>query len=174
MQGQTPVVPEWSDWLVQVLMGHVDQLLLEAYGLTNRERDAVYSLCPLEGRPGVPRAKYVHTVQTARAEARRTRGLLRTSGRIIGLDEEKGLAAMTIDGLALGLPVPVPLDALPKETRGLGCHVRLRSSLSATRLEEVVVSEIDPFPQADRPRSELLAELREIAKPSPGESNAEQ
>ena len=174
MPGMACGVPPWTDWLVRAMMTHVDRLLLDAYGLTKRERDTVYSLCPLEDRPGLPGDPPRGAIDTARVETRGARGLLRASGRVVALDNEKGLAGMAVDGLALGVPVPVALDALPEGTRVLGCHVRLRSFLGAGRLEEVVISEIEPFPQADRPRSEILAELREIAKPSPGESNVEQ
>jgi len=76
---------------------------------------------------------------------------------------------VAVDGLDLGLPVPVRVDDLPTDVRLAGSHIRLSASLGARRLDGVVLARIVAFPEADRTRSELVAELRRLTKPLPRE-----
>jgi hypothetical protein len=159
----------WIGWLARCLTLGIDEILIGAYGLSDEEQRVVLSLCPPEERPGFPKEAPGGPVGVATIRRRASKGSLSTCGRVLTLDKEEGLAALAIDGLALGLPVPVRLGELPAEVRKAGAHIRLKASLGAQRVDEVVLAGIKPFPEADRPRSELMAELRRITEPLPGE-----
>jgi len=159
----------WIGWLTRSLTLGIDEILIGAYGLSAEEQRVLLSLCPPEERPGLPKEAPGGSVGVATVRRRASKGSLSTCGRVLTLDKEEGLAALAVDGLALGLPVPVRLEEIPANVRRLGAHIRLDASLEAQRIEEVVLAGIKPFPHADRPRSELIAELQKITEPLPGE-----
>ncbi|MBM4034309.1 MAG: hypothetical protein FJ291_21400 [Planctomycetes bacterium] len=159
----------WMDWVARQVLLRIDELVCAAYGPTENERSILSSLCPQEDRPGLPREVAPESVQLAAVRSRPRRRLLSTCGRVLVLDEQAGLAAVAVDGLKLGLPVPVRVDDLPADLRLAGAHIRLSASLAAHKLDDVCLAGIVPFPEADRSRSELLAELRRVTKPLPRE-----
>ncbi len=161
----------WMDWVARRILLRIEEILCGAYGLDEDERKALSSLCPQEDRPGLPKEVAPASVQVAVVQSRPGRSLLSTCGRVLVLDERTALAAVAVDGLELGLPVPVRVDDLPADVRLAGAHMRLRASLGAGRLDDVTLAGMAPFPEADRPRSELVAELRRLTRPLPREVN---
>jgi len=161
----------WMDWVARRILLRIDEILCGAYGLNEEDRKALSLLCPQEDRPGLPREVAPASVQVAVVRSRPGRSLLSTCGRVLVLDERAALAAVAVDGLELGLPVPVRVNDLPADVRLAGAHIRLKASLGARRLDDVALAGIAPFPEADRPRSELVAELRRLTKPLPREVN---
>jgi hypothetical protein len=156
-------------WMIRELTLAVDAMVFDAYGLTPEERRLVLEQCPLDARPCFPApvsAEQLAPVTVRRAAPPRTaRPCLSTCGRVLAVGQGSDLAIVSVDGLDIGIPVPVKLVHLPDSVRAAGRHFKVKIVENAPDIQRIVLAALRPYPEADQPREQILAHVRDHLEP---------
>ncbi|MBM4033947.1 MAG: SAM-dependent DNA methyltransferase [Planctomycetes bacterium] len=156
-------------WMIRALTVAVDVMVFEAYGLTSEERRLVLERCPLEARPcfpaPVPAAQLMPVTVRKVAPPEIAGQCLSTCGRVLAVPEGSGLAIVSVDGLDIGIPVPVKVSQLARSARAAGRHFKVKIVENASQMQAIVLAALRPYPEADRPREDIVAHVRDHLQP---------
>jgi hypothetical protein len=84
---------------------------------------------------------------------------------VLAVGQGSDLAIVSVDGLEIGIPVPVKLAHLPVSVRAAGRHFKVKIVENAPDIQRIVLAALHSYPEADQPREQILAHVRDHLEP---------